>query len=120
MDTILLYATDRFDAAEALTILCNDIKAIEEANHRLYFRRLMFNSFTISSGHTDEDGTRHLDGEREVVIFPMEKEEHLEKLKAGKNILELRNCNWIIGEGDKTIKRRRHIIDWLLGADWDS
>jgi len=120
MDTILLYAKDRFDAAEALTILCNDIKAVEEANHKLYFRRLMFNSFTISSGHTDEDGTRHLDGDKEVVIFPMEREEQLEKLKVGKNILELRNCNWIIGEGEKAVERRSHIINWLLGADWNS
>lgn len=120
MNTILLLAQDRFDAAEALTILCNDIKTIEKANHKLFFRKIMMGAFSISAGHTDEDGTRHLDSENELIIFPVSNEEQLEKLKLGKTIIELHNCKWIIGEGEKTSNLRIKIIDWLLGADWNS
>lgn len=120
MDTILLYAKDRFDSAEALTLLCNDIKAVSDSEHKLYFRKLMANAFTIFPGCTDEDGIKHPTGDKEVIIFPMYEHELLDKLQAGKNLIELRNCKWVIGEGEKSSNVRKKIIAWLLGADWNS
>ena len=120
METILLIANDRIVAGEAITVICNDIKAREDANHKLYFRRIMMGAYTISSGHTEEDGTRILDGNRELVIFPVYREEQLEKLKTGKNLIEMHNATWILGEGPKKVDIRTKLIDWLLGAEWDS
>ena len=126
METILLLATKPIDAHQSLSYICEDIKANEEADHQLYFRRVMFGAFTISKGkvtETDLGGglTKkdcELTGEHELIIFPAAYEEQLEKLKSsGKTLVLVRNCMCIAGEGEKKKTLRSAIIDWLLNDD---
>lgn len=113
MDTVILYVLDRISAMESLTYLCNDIKAREDANHQLFFKRMMFGGYHIFKGNPE---TKDM-GDREIIIFPADKTERLEKLNAGKNILVCKNCNWIVGAGKSSVKIRKLLIDWLLGFD---
>ncbi len=126
MKTILLLATKPIDAHQSLSYICEDIKADEQANHQLYFRRVMFGSFTISKGVVEVrdfgDGITNkecrLNGEHELIIFPAAYEEQLEKLKgSGKDIILVKNCMSIAGPSEKKQLLRKAIIDWLLDDD---
>lgn len=130
METILLLATKPIDAHQALSYICTDIKANSEADHQLYFSRMMFGAFTISKGsvtETDLGGglTKkdcELTGEHELIIFPAAYEEQLEKLKtSGKTLVFVKNCMSIAGPSEKKILFRKAIIDWLLDDNlkWD-
>ncbi len=123
METILLLATKPIDAHQSLSYICEDIKANPEADHQLYFSRMMFGAFTISKGSVEETDlggglTKKdcaLTGEHELIIFPAAYEEQLEKLKtSGKTLVLVRNCMCIAGPSDKKVTLRKHIIDWLL------
>ena len=113
MDTVVLYVLDRISAMESLTYLCNDIKAREDANHQLYFKRMMFGGYHVFRGNPD---TKDI-CDREIIIFPADKPDRLEKLNAGKNILVCKNCKWVTGEGKGATRVRKLLIDWLLGSD---
>lgn len=120
METVLLLATTPQEAHESVSYLCDDIQNTPEANHRLYFHRIMFGSFHISTGTTDEDGNKSLTGDREIVIFPAVYEEQLEKLKAGKTMVLCKNCMCVAGDSELRVERRKALISWVLGnADMD-
>ena len=130
METILLLATKPIDAHQALSYICEDIKANPEADHQLYFSRMMFGAFTISKGsvkETDLGGglTKkdcELTGEHELIIFPAAYEEQLEKLKAsGKTLIFVKNCMCVAGPSEKKVAFRKVIMDWLLDdkQKWD-
>ena len=117
METVLLLAQTPQQAGESVSYLCTDIQNTPEANHKLYFSRIMFGSFHISMGETGEDGKKHLTGDREIVIFPAVYEEQLEKLKVGKTMILCKNCMCVVGESDRRIDRRKNLISWVLGND---
>lgn len=130
MESILLLAQKPIDAHQSLSYICEDIKANEEADHQLFFRRVMFGGFTISKGEVTETDLGNgltkkdcaLTGEHELIIFPAANEEHLEKLReSGKTLVLVRNCMCIAGEGEKSASLRKAIIDWLLddATRWD-
>lgn len=132
METILLVATKPIDAHQSVSYICEDIKAREDADHQLFFRRVMFGAFTICKGEvtmTDLGGGMSkkdcaLTGEHELIIFPAAYEEQLEKIKAvssGKHLVLVKNCMSIAGPGEKKQLFRREIIDWLLDDNlkWD-
>ena len=130
METILLLATKPIDAHQSLSYICEDIKGREDANHQLFFRRVMFGAFTISKGRVSETDLGggltkkdcELTGEHELIIFPAAYEEQLEKLKtSGKRLVLVKNCMSIAGPSEKKQVFRKAIIDWLLDdeARWD-
>ena len=124
METILLYCQTQEEALHAVNDICMDIKALPEDNqHQLFMNRRIFGMYSIFPGTKLEDSAIGVDGkaekvqpgDRELIFFPAEKEDAFEKLKAGKNLIMVKNCNYIIGEADSRKKRRANIIDWLLG-----
>lgn len=130
METILLLATKPIDAHQSLSYICEDIKGREDANHQLFFRRVMFGAFTISKGRVSETDLGggltkkdcELTGEHELIIFPAAYEEQLEKLKtSGKHLVLVKNCMSIAGPSEKKQVFRKAIIDWLLDDEvrWD-
>ena len=130
METILLLATKPIDAHQSLSYICQDIKANPEADHKLFFSRMMFGGFTISKGEIQETEIAPgltkkdsaLTGEHELIIFPAAYEEQLEKLKtSGKTLVFVKNCMCIAGPSDKKVTFRKAIIDWLLddNSKWD-
>lgn len=114
METVLLLAQTPEEAHKSVSYLCTDIQNTPEANHKLYFHRIMFGAFHISMGETNEKGEKHLTGDREIVIFPAVYEEHLEKLKTNKVLVLCKNAMCVVGEWDRRIERRKNLISWLL------
>ena len=129
MDAILLLAQDPKQAHMSVGAMCMDIKEMPEANHKLYFARIMFGAFHISKGEVEEEDlsggvtkkTSVLTGEHELIIFPAKYEEQLEKLKTDKNIVMVKNCMCVAGESEKKAEFRKAIIEWLLDDEkkWD-
>ena len=124
METILLIAQTPQNAYQAVSYICEDIKADHNADHKLYFARILFGGFHISKGEVhEENGVKMstLTGEHELIIFPAAYEDQLEKLKVDKSILLLKNCMTIAGDSSKKIAFRKSIIEWLLDDDkkWD-
>lgn len=122
METIILYCKTREEALHAVNDMCMDIKALpEDDQHILYMNRRIFGMYAIFPGVKLEDGDepgrreKVQPGDRELIFFPAEKEEAFEKLKAGKNLILVKNCNYVIGESKVKKIRRSVIIDWLLG-----
>ena len=122
METIILYCKTQEEALHAVNDICMDIKALPDDNqHQLFMNRRIFGMYSIFPGEKiggsliNEPGKAEKiqPGDRELIFFPAEREEDFEKLKAGKNLVMVKNCNYIIGETRKT--RRDKIIDWLLG-----
>ena len=115
LETILFYITDKEDGLKAVKYLTDDIKADEDANHKLYFRFLMADTYQVSIGCTDDDGQKHLIGNHEVLFVP---ESRLGKLDTSfnqnKNIIFMKNCMFIAGDGEKASSTRKLLIDWLL------
>ena len=116
METVLLLAKTPDEAHQCVSYLCTDIQNTEEANHKLYFRRIMFGAFHICQGETDEEtGEKRLTGDREIVIFPAVYEEQLENLKGGKTLVLCKNAMCVVGEGETKVLRRSNLISWVLG-----
>lgn len=115
MRTVLLFANRREDALKSVEAICNDVKAREDANHKLAFARRLMGSFLIAPYETDAEGNKHLAGDRELLLFPALKVEEFEKLKSVKNVESIHNAKWVIGDGPWKVKRRQDLIDWLLG-----
>ena len=115
MDTILFYITDKEDGLKAIKALTDDIKNDNDANHKLYFRFLMADTYQVSMGCEDEEGKKHLIGEHELLFIPSTR---LGKFDASfdenKNIIFQKNCMLIVGDGDKPKSYRKLLIDWLL------
>lgn len=124
METIILYCKTQEEALHAVNDICADIKALpDDDQHKLFMNRRIFGMYSIFPGTKLEDSAIGVEGkvekvqpgDRELIFFPADKEEAFEKLKAGKNLVMVKNCNYIIGEADSRKKRRANIIDWLLG-----
>lgn len=112
MKTVIFYSTDIHDSVTAVKYLVDDIKAEEEANHKLFFKFLFENAYYISMGCVDDEGKRHFIGEHEVIFMPSERELDIERLKQTKDVVMYRNCMAI--SGDKAKEFRKTLIDWLL------
>ena len=129
MEAILLLASTPEEAYKAVSYICEDIKACQEANHQLYFARIMFGAFHISKGAVESteiapgviQKDSKLTGVHELIIFPSSNEEHIEKLKTDKTIVMVKNCMCMAGPSDKKQQLRQYIIKWLLDDDlrWD-
>lgn len=115
METIIFYVTDKKNGVKAVQDLVDDIKANKDAEHKLFFKFLMADTYHISMGTTDDKGNRHLIGEHEVIFIPQTR---LGKLDAtfneNKKILYMKNCMTICGDGKKPKAMRALLIDWLL------
>ena len=113
MDSIILYATTKEDAHKAISYMCEDIKSKEEANHKLYFRRIMFGGFHICKGE-EIDGEKHFIGNHEFIIVPLNSSISNKRITENKNVVYFNNCMFITGDSKIKISRRGKIIDWLL------
>lgn len=115
MKTILLYITDKEDGLKAIKYLTDDIKANEEADHKLYFRFLMADTYQMSMGCNDDEGKPHLIGEHEILFMPSTRLGKLDiSFDQNKKIIFQKNCMLIVGDGDKPKAYRQLLIDWLL------
>ena len=115
VQTILLYINDKEDGLKAIQQLVDDIKANEEANHKLFFKFLMADSYYISMGTTDDEGKRYLIGNHEVIFMPITRLGKLEtSFNQNKKIIFQKNCMILTGDGEKPKAMRSLIIDWLL------
>ena len=111
MDTIMLLAKNVRDAHESVTYLCTDIQNTPACEHKVFLSRLPYGGFYICLGSKDENGERHMTGEREVLIIDSDL---AETMRQGKNVILSKNCMSIAGEGNLKILRRKAVIDWLL------
>ena len=114
MKTIMLTSQNKEDSIKSVNYLVEDIKAREDANHKLYFRFLMAGAYMVSMGCEDTDGVKHFVGEHEIIFMPSNRTQDIERLKELKDIVWLKNCMIIAGDGDKPKKLRNSLIDWLL------
>lgn len=115
MQTALYFAERREDALACVQQLCDDIKANEEANHQLYFSTRFMGAYVICKGE-EVDGTKKLTGNHEVIIFPAQRTEDLERLQRTKHIISCKNCMCLVGEGPKAKDNRAVVISWLLNS----
>lgn len=115
METIIFYITDKEDGLKAIKSLTDDIKADNDADHKLYFRFLMADTYCVSMGCEEEDGTKHLIGEHEIIFMPSTRLGRLDSsFDQNKKIIFQKNCMLIVGDGEKPQAYRKLIIDWLL------
>ena len=116
MKTVVLFANTRKDAIKGVGYLCTDIKGREDANHQLFFSARLMGAYLINRGQVI-DGQPQVTGDRELLIFPAANTDDLKKLEKSKNIVSIHNINYIIGDGEKKIKARTKVIDWLLSLN---
>lgn len=115
MDTIIFVIHDAQEGVKSIEYLVNDIKDNPDAQHSLFFRFLMANSYYISKGETDSEGKRKLIGKHEVIFIPYSRMgKALEEFEGKKNIIFQKNCMIIAGDGEKPKAFRELIINWLL------
>lgn len=115
METILFYITDKEDGLKAIKFLTDDIKANEDANHKLYFRFLMADTYQVSMGCTDDDGNKHFIGNHEILFMPSSRLGKVDvSFDQNKKIIFQKNCMLIVGDGEKAKAYRALLIDWLL------
>lgn len=115
VETILFYITDKEDGLKAIKALTDDIKSNDDANHKLYFRFLMADTYQVSMGMKDEEGKPHLIGIHEILFMPETRLGRLDtSFNHNKKIIFQKNCMFIVGEGDKAKATRQLLIDWLL------
>lgn len=113
--TILFYITNKEDGLKAIQYLIDDIKANEEAQHKLFFKFLFEGAYYISMGTTDDEGKRYLIGDHEVIFMPQPRMGSMEEsFKQNKNIIFQKNCMIIAGDNGKAKTLRNVVIDWLL------
>lgn len=112
MKTILLLANKKEDALGCAQMLCEDIKANEIYDHKLYFSRMMMGAFKIGLGEI-VDGKPTFRSDRELVLFPAARVEDLERLKTNKTIIFCKNCMSVTGDSRIKAKRRKAILDWI-------
>ena len=119
MKSVIFLVHDTEDGLATITQLTQDIKSNSDANHKLYFRVLLNNVYSITRGEVDKDGLTQLVGDREVIFLPMNKgntSKHLiGRMQEEKEVIFMDNCMYIAGDGDKKRDRRSLLIDWLLG-----
>lgn len=120
MKTILLYATKKDEALQAVTVLCDFIKSNEEYAHQLYFSAKIFGAYTICRGLESADGREYV-GNHEIIIFPKDNKDYelrLERTRQTKNVVQYANCMSIVG--DSKIERVQRICQWLMddNLDW--
>ena len=108
MDTIVYYAQTREEALKSVTVLCNYIKAREDANHQLFFSQRLMGEYMIGRG-AEIDGKKQFVSNRELIIFPAYRTEDFERLKRVKNVVGLNNCMCIVGEGYKVEQKLKDI-----------
>ena len=118
MKSVIFLVYNKEDGLATITQLTQDIKASEDANHKLYFRSLFRGIYTITRGETDENGNKSLVGEREVIFLPMDDTNtskiNLGKMSENKEVIFMDNCMFICGDSNKKDKRRKDLINWLL------
>ena len=114
MDSIIFYITDREEGTKAVQYLCEDIKARQDAEHKLYFKFLLSGAYMVSMGCEDTDGNKHFIGEHEIIFMPVGRQSDIERLKDTKNVIWYKNCMIMAGDSDKTKELRQVLIDWLL------
>lgn len=118
MKTIIFLVFNKEDGLATVTQLTQDIKANEEANHKLFFRNLFKGKYCIAKGEPGEDGKPVMNGDREIIFLPMDDRSiskiALARLAEGKEILMVKNCMCLCGDGEAKQNRRRKVIDWLL------
>ena len=115
MKTILFYIVDKNDGLKAIQALTNDIKADKDADHKLYFKFLMADTYYICMGCEDEDKKKHFIGTNEVIFMPSSRLGKLEtSFNQNKSIIFQKNCMLIVGDGKKPTEYRKLLIDWLL------
>lgn len=129
MDMILLLASTPEDAYKSISYICEDVKNRSDADHKLYFSRIMFGAFHISKGEVVETELAPgmvkkdsaLIGNHELIIFPSANEDHIKKLKENKTTIFTKNCMSVAGPSEKKVEFRKAIIDWLLDDSviWD-
>ena len=113
--TILLYITDKEDGLKAIQYLVDDIKANDEAHHKLYFKFLFNDAYYISMGTTDKDGKRYLIGDHELIFMPQTRLGSItDSFNQNKDIIFQKNCMVIAGDNEKAKAFRELIINWLL------
>lgn len=111
MDTVLFLANNPKEAHKSVAYFCTDIQNDERCSHKIFLSQMLTGGFYICTGSKDENGERHMTGEREVLIMPAHL---LEQVRLGKNIILTKNCMSIAGESDLKCLRRAALIDWLL------
>ena len=116
MKTVVLFANTRKDAIKGVGYLCTDIKGREDANHQLFFSARLMGAYLITKGEKINDRVQ-ITGDRELLIFPAANTDDLKRLEKSKNIVSIHNINYIIGYGEKKIKARNKVIDWLLSLN---
>lgn len=115
MDTIIFYITDKEDGLKAIQYLTDDIKADKDADHQLYFRFLMADTYQVSMGCVDDEGVKHMIGEHELLFMPSTRLGRLDvSFDQNKHVIFQKNCMLIAGDGEKPQAYRRLLIDWLL------
>lgn len=116
METILFYVKNTQEALFAANAICSDIKALpDEDQHKLYLRKWPFHAMMIAP--YERKGTELVQLDKELLIFPAYREEDLEKLERGKNLVLFKNAMYIVGDNETSIKRRSNIINWLLDKE---
>lgn len=106
METKIFIAHDKEAALACVQQLCEDVKAREDANHKLYFARRMFCFFQITDKET-----------RSVLIIGanvFESESNAQHLRGLHVVDEVKNCMSLVGESKEKIAKRKELIDWLL------
>ncbi len=109
METKIFIAQTREAALACVQHLCEDVKTREDANHKLFFVRRMFNFFQITDRET-----------RSVLIIGanvFENESNAQHLKGLNVVDEVKNCMSLVGESEDKAKKRQDIIDWLLNKE---
>lgn len=115
MKTILLLANRKEDALGCAQMLCEDIKANQIYDHKLYFSRMMMGAFKIGLGEPGDDGKLTFKSDKEIVLFPAARIEDLERLKTNKTIIFCKNCMSVTGDSRIKKKRRQAMLDWVSG-----
>lgn len=109
METKIFIAQTKESALACVQHLCEDVKSREDANHKLFFARRMFNFFQITNRET-----------RSVLIIGanvFESESNAQHLKGLHVVDEVKNCMSLVGESEDKAKKRKEIIDWLLDKE---
>lgn len=114
MKTIIFVVHSQEEGIKSVTQLVNDIKATEEANHKIFFTNLPGNVYYICKGEAEEDGKKHFTGSHEVIFVPLERLSIAISRFKDKEIVLEKNCMTLSGKGEKAKKNRTIIIDWLL------
>ncbi len=105
METLIFLITNKEDGLASITYFCNEVKDREDANHQLGFTRRLMGTYTIFNSLNVDKATK------EIIFCPSGR---IGDIKKGKNIIDVKNCMWFVGEYDSAKNRIKSIIDWML------